>query len=161
MTTQEKIARSLMPREHELAASYYGKYFVRKLQLSLLHRRPEDWRTAQIKQKQDPTLAANQLFQKSSANATQERKRGRMDEQENGGPEADMPKKKKKRKDADEIDAVFDTVKDSRFSKVNSAVSLPREQPDGGMSVDGLQKVLGAIKDAPKGDGKSKKRKKA
>ncbi|KAG8834892.1 Nucleolar protein 9 [Serendipita sp. 399] len=46
---KEKIARSLIPHQQSLASSYYGKFFAKKLQLSLLLRKPDEWRLAQIR----------------------------------------------------------------------------------------------------------------
>ncbi|KAJ3817927.1 hypothetical protein F5880DRAFT_1446472, partial [Lentinula raphanica] len=46
---KEKIARSVLPHEQTLAASFYGKFFARKLDLYLLKRRPEEWKTGQVR----------------------------------------------------------------------------------------------------------------
>ncbi|KAF8894312.1 armadillo-type protein [Mucidula mucida] len=42
--TKEKIARSVMDQEQALAASFYGKYFARGLNLYLLRKKPYEWR---------------------------------------------------------------------------------------------------------------------
>ncbi|KAJ3838506.1 hypothetical protein F5878DRAFT_661142 [Lentinula raphanica] len=44
-----KIARSVLPHEETFAASFYGKFFVRKMDLYLLKRRPEEWKTVQAR----------------------------------------------------------------------------------------------------------------
>ncbi|ODO07171.1 hypothetical protein L198_00750 [Cryptococcus wingfieldii CBS 7118] len=41
---KEKIARSLIPHLTSLGGSQYGKYFVRRADIVLLNRRPEEWR---------------------------------------------------------------------------------------------------------------------
>ena len=45
---QEKIARTLIPEATSLGNSEYGRYFIRKLDLWGLERRPEEWREAQL-----------------------------------------------------------------------------------------------------------------
>jgi nucleolar protein 9 len=50
-SSQEKIARSLIPYEQFLAASYYGKYFAQQLNLYLLQCQLEEWKTIQADQK--------------------------------------------------------------------------------------------------------------
>ncbi|KAG1753166.1 armadillo-type protein [Suillus lakei] len=48
---REKIARSLVMHEQFLAASYFGKFFARNINLYLLQRRPEEWRELQSQSK--------------------------------------------------------------------------------------------------------------
>ncbi|KAG9317134.1 armadillo-type protein [Chiua virens] len=52
---REKIARSLIPSEQALAASYYGKFFARNLNLYLLQRRPDEWKSLQANNKTSST----------------------------------------------------------------------------------------------------------
>lgn len=44
---QEKIARSLIPYEQFLAGSFYGKFFARRLNLQLLRKDTEKWKSLQ------------------------------------------------------------------------------------------------------------------
>ncbi|WVQ97408.1 hypothetical protein IAU59_004521 [Kwoniella sp. CBS 9459] len=41
---KEKIARTLIPHQISLGQSQYGKYFIRRAEISLLDRRPAEWR---------------------------------------------------------------------------------------------------------------------
>ncbi|KAF8314735.1 ARM repeat-containing protein, partial [Clavulina sp. PMI_390] len=49
---RERIARTLIPHENSLAGSFYGKFFARNLHLTLLRRKPEEWRKMQLQQRQ-------------------------------------------------------------------------------------------------------------
>ncbi|KAF8966518.1 armadillo-type protein [Flammula alnicola] len=84
---KEKIARSLVNQEQTLAASYYGKFFARNLNLYLLQRRPEDWRNLQS-----------------------ERKRAQDQQQQQRQTTAPVP-------DHNEIDALFDAKLGKRIKK--------------------------------------------
>ncbi|CDO74124.1 hypothetical protein BN946_scf185043.g174 [Trametes cinnabarina] len=57
---KEKIARSVMPYEHALAGSAFGKFFARHLALHVLQRDPERWKSMQSAAKgtQAPASAA-------------------------------------------------------------------------------------------------------
>ncbi|KAF8626909.1 hypothetical protein AX15_004626 [Amanita polypyramis BW_CC] len=50
---KEKIARSLFAYDKDLAASYYGRFFARNLNLQLLQRRPNEWRDKQAERKNE------------------------------------------------------------------------------------------------------------
>ena len=70
---QEKIARSLIPHEHTLAGSFYGKFFARNLNLHVLQRDPERWKSLQAAAKQPPPASASV----SGPNATATNSTGR------------------------------------------------------------------------------------
>lgn len=66
-----------------------------------------------------------------------------------GQDEAVSPKRKRKRDDQrDEIDVLFEGVKENRYSKAGSAAA--KEEPKGERK--DLEQVLSAIKAAPKGE---------
>ncbi|KAF8075978.1 armadillo-type protein [Lyophyllum atratum] len=151
---KEKIGRSLFVHEQFLAGSYYGKFFARNLNLYLLQRRPDEWKTMQADRKRAldkaqeappapiPTPADSHIPHKSS-------------------------KRKRHTQPEDEIDVVFNASLGKRIKKaaLGGVVSdIPRTpgekisktEPD---TADGLQAVLGAIKHAPKDEKSHEKRK--
>jgi len=154
-----------MPHEHALAGSFYGKFFARRLHLSLLHRKPEEWRALKVRQQaeQREKAQAGQQDSTSKPVATipaadadiskqQSTKHGRGD-----GPD----EARKRKREADEMDAIFEGVKESRFGKVD----LP-PKTIGKASVDNVgapvpDDILDAIRGAPKGEKKVKRKRKA
>ncbi|KAG8801311.1 Nucleolar protein 9, partial [Serendipita sp. 400] len=84
---KEKIARSLIPHQQTLAASYYGKFFAKKLQLSLLLRKPDEWRVAQVQsgEKMSQFDATNNHYNHEripnpDTNTSKPRKNGKRDD---------------------------------------------------------------------------------
>jgi nucleolar protein 9 len=124
-----------MSHQQLLAASYYGKFFSRKLQLSLLQRRPDEWKTAQTKTDQKPL---------HTAQSSNQLKRS----QESREEEAQTKRKRKREEERDEIDVLFDRVKEHRHSKITS---IPEKEESRAHGKD-LEDVLSAIKTAPKGE---------
>ncbi|KAJ7179528.1 armadillo-type protein [Mycena filopes] len=108
---KEKIARSLIPQESFLAGSFYGKFFARNLNLYLLQRRPDEWRTLQTERTRaaQPPAPATQ----PAADATPLKER----------------KKRKREGAGDEIDELFSTAMGKKgLSDVLGAI---RAAPDG------------------------------
>lgn len=154
---QEKIARSLITKEQVLAASFFGKFFARNLNLYLLQRRPEEWRNLQSERKRSkeqhaaPTESAP-INEMSTEPAPSEKKR------------------KRKARPEDEIDALFDAKLGKKIKK--AALSETTSTLDGASEVivvkdvtarkedKELEQVLGAIRLAPKDHGYSKKKQK-
>lgn len=141
MYEQEKIARSLISQEQFLAGSYYGKYFARNLNLYLLQRRPDEWRTMQT----DRNRPAEPL--KATAPASH------PVEATISGKER---KKRKRDVGGDEIEELFGTAMGKRVKKAAlgevESESLPSRKEK---SMDeGLADVMGAIRAAP-GEGKA------
>ncbi|KAG8813556.1 Nucleolar protein 9, partial [Serendipita sp. 401] len=84
---KEKIARSLIPHQQTLVASYYGKFFAKKLQLSLLLRKPDEWRVAQVQsgEKKSQFDATNNHYNHEripnpDTNTSKPRKSGKRDD---------------------------------------------------------------------------------
>jgi nucleolar protein 9 len=136
---QEKIARSLISQEQFLAASYYGKFFARHLNLYLLQRRPDEWRTLQTDRNrpvEQPTVSVP-IRQP-----------------------VDVERKKRKRDlGGDEIEELFSTAIGKKVKKAALAETAPLESnssPSGEVSTldVGLSDVMGAIRAAP-AEGKS------
>ncbi|KAI0721971.1 armadillo-type protein [Cerioporus squamosus] len=185
---KEKIARSLIPHEHALAGSFYGKFFARNLNLHVLQRDPERWKSMQAAAKAPapaPTPAASAPKNGTGrAPAAEDSPRKHSDT-----VNADKPKGKGKGKaqPQDEIDALFDATLGKRVKKAElgsadkpkakeetgHAPTKPKDEKgekkskkrkdreEGGGADRELTDVLGAIRSAPKEDKGPKKRKKA
>lgn len=145
--------KSLQSHEQNLAGSQYGKYFVRNMNPLLLRRDPEAWR-AQQASKKEVSIPSPGNHAKSAPISTPEK---------SSEPSTEVPPKlssKRKRKKGDDIDKLFD----SALGKKHKRNALPLAQEEGGVSVNpnitGLESILSAIKDAPKGDKDRKHKKK-
>jgi len=154
---QEKIAKSLMPKEQALAASFYGKFFARNLNLYLLQRRPQDWRNMQSEKKrahdqQQQTSAAAAATAVSSLTPTPA--------ESNEPPQSE--KRKRKHRPDNEIDALFEEKLGKRIKKaaladepsILESPASKRERGSGKPQDKELQQILGAIRSAPSGDKK-------
>ena len=140
---QEKIAKSLQFHEQNLAGSQYGKYFVRNMNLLLLKRDPETWRVQQSSKREVSGPSTSGQTKSVSVSAP-----GKPPEVE----AKDKPSSKRKRKDGDDIDKLFDSALGKKQKR--SALPPAREELTVPTNSDasGLESVLGAIKNAPKGD---------
>ncbi|KAJ6567278.1 armadillo-type protein [Mycena vulgaris] len=145
---KEKIARSLINQEQFLAGSYYGKFFARNLNLYLLQRRPDEWRTMQTDRNRPAELP------KVSAPPSQP-----------SGASPGKERKKRKRDAAgDEIEELFSSAMGKKVKKaalVDIVEPESKALPSGKEASldDGLSDVMGAIRAAPtegKGHGKRK-----
>lgn len=105
---KEKIARSLIPHATALGNNMYGRFVVRKMDLHLLQRRPDEWRAALIGVKHhfahqtegQGTSAAPAPTAEEDEAARKERKRLR----------------KEKKRERDAIDDVFAEAKKSKLA---------------------------------------------
>ncbi|KAJ6516296.1 armadillo-type protein [Mycena sanguinolenta] len=140
---KEKIARSLIPQEQFLAGSYYGKFFARNLNLYLLQRRPEEWRTMQTARNRP----VGQLAEQPTAS---------VPPVQSVEPSKKEHKKRKRNADGDEIDELFATT---IGRKVKRAALVEQTSPSGkAASLDnGLAEVMGAIRAAPAEKGNRKR----
>ncbi|KJA16110.1 hypothetical protein HYPSUDRAFT_47764 [Hypholoma sublateritium FD-334 SS-4] len=153
---KEKIARSLIHEEQTLAASYYGKFFARNLNLYLLQRKPEDWRNLQSERKrtqdEEKRKASAAAAAPSPVSAPQT---------EPAAPQSES--RKRKSRPENEIDALFNEKLGKRIKKaaltdtksvtaVAETPSVKKKKPD-----KDLDQVLGAIRLAPANDGKKKR----
>jgi nucleolar protein 9 len=150
---QDKITRSLLPFEHNLAGSQYGKYFARNLNLVLFKRDPVAWKRMQAAKSSSSSQESKVVPQSVLAPAAAPAQ-----------PEAPQKanKRKRKAKADDDIDELFDSAFGGK--KVRRAMGTKHEHPDRvdvkeeKAKVEGLQDVLGAIRRAPKEDkGRRKK----
>lgn len=152
---QEKIAKSLITQEQALAASYYGKFFARNLNLYLLQRRPQDWRDLQSERKK-----VQDQQQKAS---TEPAKPVEIVEHPTDTPDtADQVTHHRKRKAApeNEIDALFNEKLGKRIKKgalSDAGPSAPVKKVDAPADRD-LQQIFGAIRSAPGTDKKHRKK---
>lgn len=92
VTGQEKIARSLIPFVTELGGSQYGKFFIRRADIVLLNRRPDEWR--------EKVLSVRHHFAHQKEASTTPFV----------GSKDDITKRKKEKDENDEIDRLFDSM---------------------------------------------------
>lgn len=167
---QEKIARSLIPHERALTSSFYGKFFARNLNLYLLQRDPEQWKTSQMNLKAAAASSSHTgssdkvqrppLTDSASGDAGKARER----EPQAEGSDSRKPRKRKVRM-ADEIDQLFEEKlgKKTKRAGLNDDPTVKaaaksgddrsgekRKRRDNVAEDNGLEEVLGAIKAAPK-----------
>ncbi|KAF9040737.1 armadillo-type protein [Panaeolus papilionaceus] len=173
---KEKIAKSLIHKEHVLAASFYGKFFAKNLNLYLLQRRPEEWRNMQSERKRaadqvnKPVPAAKPSTSPNVASKTQEQK-----------PVKEKETKKRKIRPEDEIEALFNeklgkkvkraALEDTSSPKKATSESAPtaedikkskkdrKRAKEEGKGDKELEQILGAIRAAPKSEGPGHKKK--
>ncbi|PFH50317.1 hypothetical protein AMATHDRAFT_61237 [Amanita thiersii Skay4041] len=170
---KEKIARSLISYDRNLIASYYGRFFVRHLQLQLLQRDSNEWKNVQTKlkkQKEQEKLDAAVAASGTAQAATKSKSNNEAPpKKQNEKAEKKEPKAQKRKrevqeagKEEDEIDAVFNLAigkgvkraalhaDDGGGGGVDGTKKRRRRKVDDGLQQDDeLQTILGAIKDAP------------
>ncbi|KAF8637726.1 hypothetical protein AX14_010277 [Amanita brunnescens Koide BX004] len=156
---KEKIARSLIPHDRDLAASYYGRFFARNLNLQLLQRRPDEWRAMQSERKKQKGLQAQTIAATTAPVAESKEEK----EKDGGSPSkktGQKPKKRKRQSREDEIDSLFDSAVGKKVKRA-ALNSEGLDKQDGVTHKEvmdlGLQSVLGAIKVAPDHEGPKKK----
>lgn len=155
---REKIARSLVAHEQFLAASYFGKFFARNINLYLLQRRPDEWRELQSQSKSSSGTTTSSSTLPSAPSAIVQRLNS--DDAEVSHPS--KTSKKRRNRPEDEIDAVFNAslgakVKRTAVNATGGSDRLVVQKSD-----QGLQDVLGAIRAAPSDDsGRGKRRRKS
>ncbi|KAG8932105.1 Nucleolar protein 9 [Tulasnella sp. 418] len=106
--SQERIARSLLPHEDFLAASQYGKHFLKRLNLWLLKRRPQEWKTFQDKQRNAARTGETTVMSENTTSRT-------PSVATSSAPP--NPRQKRKRDPSDEIDDLFNNVKTKKGGK--------------------------------------------
>lgn len=160
---QEKIARSVIPHQHFLIGSAYGKYFARNLNLHLLQRNPEEWKNAQAATKLPPPSASIERSTKPAA--VQPSQPPNKQDMADPDSRSERPKKKRKARPEDEIDELFNAAPKKKFNKAMPPVQVKdAAQPQNlveQVSVDDkeLLDVMGAIRAAPKVDKEHRKKK--
>ncbi|KAH9894177.1 ARM repeat-containing protein [Cubamyces lactineus] len=154
---REKIARSVVPHEHSLAGSAYGKFFARHLSLHVLRRDPEAWKRMQSESKSAsasaaPTAARPSLLQTSETHGDTPKANGKVSEGFGGSSDsesdvaetstkkAEKIKGKQRAQSQDEIDALFNATLGKKVKKAE-LVSVAKEKIDSvtrnGHAVDG------------------------
>ncbi|WWC86311.1 uncharacterized protein L201_001184 [Kwoniella dendrophila CBS 6074] len=101
---KEKIARTLIPHIVILGQSQYAKYFMKKAELSLLSRRPDEWREKIVGVKHH---FAHQKQPQNNTPVSQDQL------------EESKKRKKDKEEKKDEIDLLFDNVDSKKKHKKN------------------------------------------
>lgn len=157
---KEKVARSLIPYETQLAGSFYGKFFARNLNLYLLQRKPDEWRNVQTQRKQQQQQQATPALQKQQATVSSATSQTKAQE-----PPKDRGKKRSK--PSDEIEELFEKTLGKRVKKAALGTEVEKPQVAEKAAVEKEEKkkrkkdaksdkdreldsVLGAIKSAPK-----------
>jgi len=139
---KEKIARSLIIHEQLLTSSYYGKYFARNLNLYLLQRRPDEWKTMQAERKRSKDQADVPLSAAPRPPVVAE-----------ASPQKHTKRKRHAPPD-DEIDTIFSSTLGKRIKKAAlddiSTAPLDKLSKKDPKAPEGLQGVFGAIRLAPK-----------
>ncbi|KAI0771524.1 ARM repeat-containing protein [Trametes elegans] len=134
---KEKIARSVIPHEHALAGSAFGKFFARPLSLHILQRDPERWKTMQAANKAaaapSPAAGANAQLradpsQRSKAHVAQTA--GAPGETHVSTSDESQKKAEKRARKAhsqDEIDALFEATLGKKVKKAELATANATE----------------------------------
>ncbi|CAE6465333.1 unnamed protein product [Rhizoctonia solani] len=149
---REKIARSILPHEMTLSASYYGKYFARNLHLTMLKRDAASWRDMQRDQKKaaagTSNVGAARVPPKADTNPA------------TNANDSTHTKKRKRPTEEDEIDALFSKASNPRKSSgPPKDKGEPTAEPETIKTDDPqLNEVLGAIKKVSKKEGRKSKK---
>lgn len=171
----------MIPHEHALAGSFYGKYFARSLNLHLLQRNPEQWKDQQSATKAAPPQPSQPKALSGNVPPTPTTSTQTPAPVEASENVTKGSKKRKHKGDAeDEIDALFDAKLGKKIKKgglgrkdeEDHEVKSKGEEHDGSTKKrkrhakdepadNDLKDVLGAIKAAPKDDGAHRKKKRA
>lgn len=151
-----------------MTGSFYGKFFARNLNLYLLQRNPEQWKTIQTNSKsvgssQELSIDKQSHSQTNSAQAIEATK------------EVHGREKKRKARSEDEIDQLFQEKLGKKIKKAGLATATPantlltrkdevkskkQRSKDGDGKDNHLEAIFGAIKAAPKDDGSRRGKKK-
>jgi len=176
---KEKLARALLPHAVRLAGSSHARYFTRGLALSLLQRKPDEWRRQHATPSSGGAAAVSPKNTRSGvtdppaiATATNDECDGSDGEQAGRSFPAPARERKKRKRStaADEIDTLFDDTIGRKV--VRSALELPvapasvppkskQGRGQGGERVDGhadLGAVADAIETAPRRDGEKRRK---
>lgn len=140
----------MIPHEQFLASSYYGKFFARNLNLYLLQRRPDEWKTMQADRKR----AAGGLSGATTSEPTPSQAEKHSLSSTSSAVEKEPKKRKRGTRPDDEIDAVFSASLGKKIKKGAMGGTAPTAQDsksNEGKDND-LRDVLGAIRAAPKDD---------
>ncbi|KAI0356684.1 ARM repeat-containing protein [Trametes cingulata] len=153
---KEKIARSVIPHEHVLAASAFGKFFVRPLALHILQRDPERWKSMQSAAKTPAPAPAPTPAAGAQARADKTKSAATAPADASNVSPKKAEKAKRKGQPQDEIDALFDAtlgkkVKKAELASAKAASEETSPQKD--------KKERNEQEKGEKGKGKSKKRK--
>jgi nucleolar protein 9 len=148
----------LITKEQVLAASFFGKFFARSLNLHLLQRRPEEWRNLQSERKRSKEQHAALTTESASMIETSTE------------PAPSDKNHKRKARPGNEIDVLFNAklgkrAKKAALSETTSTLDSPSkvtvvEDIAARKEDKELEQVLGAIRLAPKDHGYSKKKQK-
>lgn len=157
----------MIPHEHTLAGSFYGKFFARKLNLHLLQRNVEAWKDLQSSAKiQVSAPTASQPI--DSVPPVPTPTKAQVISPTGDAVEGEKRKRKRKAQPDDEIDALFENALGKKTQKADLTRKDKPDEPskaigkttDDKITDKSLLDVLGAIRAAPK-DAKGSRKKRA
>jgi nucleolar protein 9 len=146
----------LIPHQQFLNGSYYGRYFAKNLNLPLLRRRPEEWKTLQTAHRSNSDSDAHRSTMTEAHHETQARPKtsalsARVSPLEAGD-------RKRAVDTGDEIDALFDASLGKRVRRgalESGGTARDATVKNGNIGHD-LGDLFGAIRAAPKEKRKSR-----
>lgn len=115
-------------------------------------RHPENWKIAQTTSALQPVTVAQ-----GPSKVSQEEEEEKKELNENRA-EHKSKRKRKREEQKDEIDQLFEGVKENRFSKVNSNQPVTKDLTNDTNMDQELEQVLRAIKIAPKNEGNKRRK---
>lgn len=147
-----------------MAGSFYGKFFIRNLRLSLFKRNIEEWKNVQASSKptanDTPATAVPVITPPSKTEVD-------PDTSAKSSLDHDSRKRKRVSRKGDEIDELFESAIGKKVKRAELGVVEPKQSTEDKVKKHGkksaedkdLEQVFGAIKSAPKDDsGHRKKR---
>ena len=128
-----QIATSLLPHEYDLQNSHFGHFFLRKVNLPLFKRKPQEWKDRQAKDvggtpAELHARAAKFQAEAEQAKASAEAKVETAPEEAAVVIDGKKEKKKRKKETTDEIDEVFRSTKKGKKELSASARSEQQKQ---------------------------------
>ena len=157
----------MFAHNEDLAASYYGRFFARNLNLQLLQRRPDEWRDMQAERKKKEK-EKEQTSARTAASAPPISEAKITTVKQAGNEKVETTKAAKRKRSShknkgggDVIDSLFDSVigKKVKRAALESGDSEAWQRVARKDDLDaGLKNVLGAIKDAPDREERKKRK---
>lgn len=139
-----------MPQEQALAASFYGKFFARNLNLHLLKRSPEQWKELQSSSRANAKGTDSEQSSAPMAPSQKPQESSAVSEPKRSSRKRNVPE--------DDIDILFRAASGNKAKSDTIANAVVHETT--GATDQDLQDVLRAIRAVPHENSHSKKRRK-
>jgi len=143
---KERVARSLIPHEHFLAGSHFGRYFFRKLRLPLMRRNPDQWKMMQSKDYKITTTLTSGVPQTRPKISSPLTDPGTSTELHSS--RSNKKRKRRETCDEDEIDALFSGIREKKMkgiATISKDIATDIKAPASELDAN----ILKAIKSAP------------